>query len=221
MSRIAGGLIFLAAIATFGAICYFQDDADDGGDTGVMPTLPDIALDLRDALPSATEVDAAFGIQGERYTKGRSWGFIGELASGQDGVDEQLAAGLVGAYLTPYTDELGREPEPGEQREMIISIAMYDDARSAAEAVHLGPEMFRSRISFVSCVESGTFARAGEANAWSAGCFNGEAGATLIQRGRFVLWVVARYTSDADLPNQTLATERLAQGIDFTSIPSD
>ncbi len=221
MSRIAGGLILLAAIATLSAICYFQDDADDGWDTGVMPALPDIALDLRDALPSAAEVDAAFGIQEERYTKGSTWGFIGELASGRDGVDEQLAAGLVGAYWTIYSPGLGPEPEPGEQRAMIISVAMYDDARSAAEGVGLGPEMLRSRVTFTSCVESGTFARAGEANAWSADCFNGEAGGTLIQREQFVLWVVALYTSDADLPNQALATERLAQGIDFSSITSD
>lgn len=184
-----------------------------------MPTLPAIALDLRDALPSATEVDVAFGVQEERYTKGSTWGFNSELVSELDGVDEQLAAELVGAYWTIYSPGLGPEPEPDKQRQMIISVAIYDDALSATEAVRLGPEMLRSRVTFTSCVESGTFARAGESNAWSADCFRGEAGATAIQRGQFVLWVVALYTSDADLPNLA-ATERLAQGIDFSSITS-
>lgn len=220
MPRIAGWLILLAAIATFGAICYFQDDADDGGNTGVLPTLPAVALDLRDALPSATEVAVAFGLQEEGYIKGGFWEFIAEWTSGRDGVDEQLGVGLAGAYWTTYGRQLGPKPEPGEPWEMIVSIAAYDDARSAAEAVHLGPEMFRSPLRFVSCVDAGTFARAVEANAWTGNCDRVTVVATFVQHQQLVLWVVGRYTSDVDLPNLALATERLAQGIDFSSITS-
>ncbi len=222
MSRIAGGLVLLAAIATFSAICYFQDDADDGGDTGVMPTLPDIAFDLRDALPGATEVAVAFGIQEEGYIKGGTWGFIGELASGRDGVDEQLAAGLVGAYWTTYGRQLGPEPEPGEPWGMIVSIAMYQDETSAENALLLGPDMFRSTLSFVACVEAGAFARAEVADAWSAGCDSTRIGAALIRHQQFVLTIVSWYGHVGGyLPELVSASESLLVGIDFTSIPSD
>ena len=111
MSRIVRVAILVFAVAAFGAGC--QDDANDGGDTGVIPTLPAIALDLRDALPSTAEVDAAFGAQEERYTKGNPWGFITDLLSGRPGVDDQLAIGLVGAYWTVYSPGLGPDPGPG------------------------------------------------------------------------------------------------------------
>ena len=182
--------------------------------------MPEISTSLRAALPTDEQVEEAFGMTVDSHSEGGILGLVDHSVVGDDAVDAQINAGMVASSWTTYNMRADYEPAPLEPGQIIVSIALYDDATAAAAGAQLGPEMLRSPQLFEGCTGTPPFELTEAEGIWAAGCEPGpKVGAALVRNDRFVIFVVVVYGSEDYGQVLTTAAQRLAQGLDLSAIP--